>query len=339
VHSQSKHHFVIESVLSRRVILGLLPLLAAAGKAHGTADDSDWPKRTVRFIVSAAAGSAGDTVCRMLALKLGERLGQQFAIDNRPAAGGTLAAEDLSRSVPDGYTIGMISTSTHVIARLFNPNLPYDEVKDFVPITVIGSSPYVLAVTPDLPAKTVADLVALAKTKPRSLSNAAFGTTSLGYLASVLFARQTGVALNQVSYRSSAQAVLDVVAGRVEMQFSTLPPAVPLIRDGKLRALATTGAQRVSTLPEVPTLIEAGLPGYDVALWLGIAAPAGTSPRVIAKLNRELTAILDSAEAREALAQQGFSAEPGPPDQLVRRIDSDLRKWHEIAATAGIEAQ
>ena len=326
-------------MLSRRVILSLLPLLAADVKARGGADDAEWPKRVVRFIVSAAPGSAGDVVCRLVAQKLSERLGQQFMIDNRPAAAGTIAAEALARSTPDGYTIGMISTSTHVIAGIFNPDLPYDGVKDFSPISMLGSSPYVLAVYPGLPVNTVADLVALAKSKQSSLSNAAFGTTSLGYLASVLFAHEAGIELNQVSYRSSAQAVLDVVAGRVEMQFSTLPPAVPLIREGKLRALATTGAQRVSTLPEVPTLAEAGLAGYDVALWLGTAAPAGTSPLIIARLNREVTAILNSPEVREALLQQGFAAEPGPPAYLAGKIDDDLKKWRNVVVMGGIEAQ
>jgi tripartite-type tricarboxylate transporter receptor subunit TctC len=325
--------------LSRRVILGALASLAANAEARSDADDAAWPTRAVHFIVSAAPGSAGDTVCRLLALKLGERLGQQFVIDNRPAAAGTIAAEALARAAPDGYTIGEISTSTHVIAGLFNPSLPYDGVKDFAPVSMLGSSPYVLAVYPGLAANTVADLIALAKTERRPLNNAAFGTTSLGYLASILFARQAGIELNQISYRSSAQAVLDVVAGRVEMQFSTLPPSVPLIREGKLRALATTGAQRVSALPEIPTLAEAGLAGYDVALWLAIAAPAGTSPPIIAKLNREVTAILSSQEARDALQQQGFSAEPGPPAALATKIDDDLKKWRSVVAAGGIEAQ
>ena len=243
------------------------------------------------------------------------------------------------KNAPDGYTIGNATTSTHVIAKLFDASLPYEPVKDFVPISMIGSSPYVLAIYPGLPPRTVADLVAMAKSSPQPLNSAAFGTTTLGYLASVLFAQQTGITLNQVSYRSSAQAVLDVVAGRVEMQFSTLPPAVPLIRDGKLRALATTGLHRVATLPEVPTLAESGLAGFDVALWIGIAAPAGFPPAIAAKLNREVTAILNSPEAREALLQQGFIAEPAPPDYLAGRIDGDLKKWRAALANSGIVAQ
>jgi tripartite-type tricarboxylate transporter receptor subunit TctC len=321
------------------ILLALLAGLAAAS-AQGAADDvRDYPARVVRLIVTAAPGSAGDTLCRIVGNKLGERLGQQFVIDNRPAAAGTIAAENIARSTPDGYTIGMATTTTHVISTLFNANLPYDPVKDFMPISMIGSSPYVLAIYPGLAASNVADLVAMAKARPGQINNAAFGTTSLGHLSGLLFEHQTGIKLNHVSYRSSAQAVLDVVAGRVEMQFSTLPPAIPLMREGKLRALATTGAKRVSTLPDTPTLAESGLAGFDVALWIGLAAPAGTPRSIVAMLNREITAILNSTEARDALLQQGFVAEPAPPDYLAGRISGDLGKWRDLVAQVGIKAQ
>jgi len=324
-----------------RALAGLLMLLAssALALAQGGTDDADWPKRVIRFIVTAAPGSAGDTVARIVAAKLGERLGQQVVMDNRPAAAGTVASEALARSAPDGYTIGLTTTSTHVIARVFNANLSYDPVKDFTPLSMIGSSPYVLAIYPGLPVQTVADLVALAKAKPRELNNAAFGSTSLGHLAGVLFAHRAGIELNQVSYRSSAQAVLDAVTGRIEMQFSTLPPAVPLVREGKLRALATTGARRVSTLPDTPTLAESGFPGYDVALWMGVAAPAGLPAGIAARLNRELTAVIGSPEIRDALLQQGMVAEPGPAEALGTRIVDDLKVWQDAVAAIGIKPQ
>jgi len=315
-------------IFSRRAFVSSIPLLFAKTKAQAqpqiAVDSVEWPTRPIRFIVPAAAGSAGDDICRLIAAKLGEKLGQQFVIVNQPAAVGTLAMQDLARAIPDGYTIGQISTSTHVIAKLYNPSLSYDGVKDFALISLLGSSPYVLAVHPGIPAKNVAELVVLAKAKPQPLSNAAFGTMSLGYLASKLFEREAGIRLNQIPYRSSAQAVLDVVAGRVEMQFSTLPPAVPLIREGKLRALATTGAQRFATLSEVPTLAESGFSGFDVALWLGMAAPAGTPPKIIARLNSELVALLNTAEMRNAMLRQSFVAESCSPDALASRIDADL---------------
>jgi tripartite-type tricarboxylate transporter receptor subunit TctC len=250
--------------------------------------------------------------------------------DNRPAAGGTVASEALARSMPDGYTIGLVTTSTHAIATIFSPNLSYDPVKDFAPISMIGSSPYVLAIYPGLAAKTVPELVKLARAKPKQLNNGVFGTTSLGYLAGILFERHTGVELNHVSYRSSAQAVIDTVAGRVEMQFSTLAPSIPLIGEGKLRALATTGAKRVATLPDVPTLAEMGLAGYDVALWMGIAAPAGTPPAIVERLNREMTSILGLADVQKNLPQAGMVAESGSSSDLGARIQSDIRKWRDL---------
>jgi tripartite-type tricarboxylate transporter receptor subunit TctC len=289
--------------------------------------------RPVRFIVPAAAGSAADDVCRLVAAKLGDRFGQQFAIVNQPAATGTLAIQDLVRATPDGYTIGQISESTQVIAKLYNPGLSYDSIKDFALISLLGSSPYVLAVYPGVPAKSVAELVALAKRQP--LSNGAFGTMSLGFLASKLFERAAGIRLNQIPYRSSAQAVIDVVAGRVEMQFSTLPPAIPLIRTGKLRALATTGAQRFATLSEIPTLAESGFAGFDVTLWLGMAAPAGTPPKIVTRLNTELASLLRNAEMQEAMLRQSFVAESSSPETLASRIGAGLAKWRDVVATAG----
>jgi tripartite-type tricarboxylate transporter receptor subunit TctC len=325
-------------ILNRRTLVSSVPLLFAKTGAQArpaNPDSEGWPARPVRFIVPAAAGSAGDDVCRLVAAKLVERFRQQFVVVNQPAAVGTLAMQDLARATPDGYTIGQISESTNVIAKLYNPSLPYDGVKDFALISLIGSSPYVLAVYPGLPVKNVEQLLSLAKEKPQPLNNAAFGTMSLGYLASKLFERKAGIRLNQIPYRSSAQAVLDVVAGRVDMQFSTLPPAVPLIRTGKLRAIATTGAQRFATLSEVPTLAESGFPGFDVTLWLGMAAPAGTAPGIIATLNSEVISFLSSEEMRAAMLRRSFVAEACSPDALAGRINADLMAWRDIVANIG----
>ena len=324
-------------IFSRRALVGSIPLLLArtGARAEGrsAAEAAEWPARLIRFIVPAAPGSAGDAVCRLIAAKLGERLSQQLVIANQPAAVGTLAIGELARSTPDGYTIGQISESTQVIAKLYNPGLPDDGIKDFALISLLGSSPYVLAVHSGLPARNVAELVALAKRQ--TLSNGVFGTMSLGYLASKVFEREAVISLNHIPYQSSAQAVIDVVAGRVEMQFSTLPPAIPLIRSGRLRALATTGAQRFATLPEVPTLAESGFAGFDVALWIGMAAPAGTPAKIIARLNSELTTLLNSDEMRDAILQQSFVAESSSPDALARRIGAGLMKWRNVVANAG----
>jgi tripartite-type tricarboxylate transporter receptor subunit TctC len=319
-------------ILTRRRVVAALPFLFAAAEANarGAADSGEWPTRPIRFIVPAAPGSAGDDVSRLVGAKLSAQLGQPLVVVNQPAAVGTLAMADLARAAPDGYTIGQISETTQVIAKLYNPDLPYGGVTGLAPISTLGNSPYVLAVSPGLAVNSVGDLVALAKQK--ALSNAAFGTMSLGYLASKLFARRAGIKLNQIPYRSSAQAVLDVIAGRVDMQFSTLPPAVPLIRTGKLRALATTGAQRFATLAEVPTLAESGFPAFDAALWLGMAAPANTPPPIIARLNRELVSILSTADMREDMLRQSFLAESSSPEALAGRIAVDMDKWRGVVA-------
>ena len=277
----------------RRLALSLAVALATGtGAGAQPESDADWPNRIIRFIVSAPAGSAGDTVARIV-------------IDNRVGAGGTIAGEGLARAAPDGYTIGLVTASTHVIAHLINPNLTYHPLRDFTPVALISQSPYVLAVYPGLPAKSTKELIALAKSKPGEINNASFQAGSLGHLASALFAYRAGVTLNPVLYRSSAQAVMDTVAGRVEMQFSTLPPAIPLIREGKLRALATTGAKRVSVLSEVPTLAEDGMPGFDVSLWLGIAMPAKSPSGIVKRINAEMTAILKSPDVIATLIDQG----------------------------------
>jgi tripartite-type tricarboxylate transporter receptor subunit TctC len=322
-----------------RAIIALTLLLTASvsAAAQPAPDVGDWPKRVIRLIVTAAPGSAGDTVCRIVAQKLSERLGQQFVFDNRPAAGGTVATEAIARSTPDGYTIGLMTTSTHAIATIFSANLPYDPLKDFAPLAMIGSAPYVLAVYPGVAAKNVSELVALAMAKPKQLNNGVFGTTSLGYLSGVLFEQQAGVELNHVPYRSSAQAVIDAVAGRVEIQFSTLAPAIPLIREGKLRALATTGAKRVANLSDVPTVAESGFPGYDVALWMGLTAPAGTPPAIVERLNREMSEILALPDVKAKLLQVGMVAEPSAPAAVTARIQGDIKKWRAVVDKAGIK--
>jgi tripartite-type tricarboxylate transporter receptor subunit TctC len=323
--------------VSRRTLVGGLLLLASGAQAQESVDD--WPKRPVRFFVSSTVGSAGDVVCRIIAQQLGERLGQPFVIDNKPAAGGRLAAEMLARSKPDGYAIGMITTSTHVISKIFEPSLPFDPVKDFAPVSMIGSSPYVLVVNPGLAVKTVPDLLSFARSRTQPINNATYGTNTLGYLVGLRFAQMGGVEINQVPYRSSAEAVIDVMEGRVQMQFSTLPPALPLIQAGKLRPIASTGAHRVDRLSDIPTLAEQGLPGFDVALWIGIAAPAGTPQSIVAKLNEAITAILNTPESRKALELQDFVAEPGPPAYLAGRISGDVSLWRDVVAKAGAPSQ
>jgi len=317
------------------VLAFALALIAAPASAQNAAN---WPDKPVRLIVPFPAGSSTDLVARIIAQKLGLRLGQQVIVDNRSGASGAIGSDAVARAAADGYTIGLATLSTHALAPSLNPNLLYNPATDFAPVGMIGSQPYVLGVYAGLPAKNVAELIALAKAKPRALNYASAGAASLAHLAGALFAYMAHVELTHVPYRSSSQAVLDLTEGRIEMQFATLPPALPLIADGRLRALATTGAARVAMLPQVPTLAEPGFADYDVALWFGLAAPAKIAPAIIAKLNREVTATLNLPDIRETLSQQGFSAEPSSTQALAAKIEADVRKWRKIAATVGIAA-
>lgn len=311
-----------------------LPIALAAQESA-----PNWPSRPVHHIVPSEAGGAGDIVVRIINQRLSEKLGQQFITDNRPGAGGVVGVDALARAAPDGYTIGQITASTQAAAAALKKSLPYDPVKSFALVSLTGSLPYVLAVNPKLPVKNLADLIALAKTKPGALSSAAFGTSSMGFLASILFAVRAGVEFNQVPYRSTAQAMIDVVEGRVDMQFGTIAPTLPLIRAGKLRALGVTSVKRSPSLPEVPTIAEAALPGYEAVLWQAIAAPAGTPAPIVAKLNRTLRDVLADPAVIAADAQAGVVAESSSPEELTTRIRSDIAKWREVVAKAGIEPE
>jgi tripartite-type tricarboxylate transporter receptor subunit TctC len=307
-------------------------------QAQPTAGDGKWPTRPIRFIVPFTAGSSSDIVARIVGQKLGERLGQSIVVDNRVGASGNIGTEAVARAEPDGYTLGLANTSTHAVAPSLAAALSYDPVKDFVPVAMIGASPFVMAVYPGVPAKTVQELIALAKAKPKTLNYASAGPASLAHLSGALFEKMAGIELTHVPYRGSAQSVLDLIDGRVEIQFGTLAPTLPLIRDGKVRALAITGAKRNATLPDVPTIAESGLPGYESALWAAIVVPAGTPPAIVERLNREVRALLAEPEMVGSLGKQGLDTDPGTPEALAARIRADVEKWRDIIQKAGIRA-
>jgi len=285
------------------------------------------------------AGSSTDIIARIVAQKLGPRLGQQVVIENRAGASGNIGADAVAKAAPDGTTIGIATASTHAVAASLSANLPYDPIKDFAPIGMIGSQPYVLVLYPGLPARNLAELIAVAKAKPGTLNYGSAGVASLAHLATALFASMAGINITHVPYKSSAQSMTDMITGRLDMQFATIAPSLANIRAGQLRAIVTSGKTRVTVLPEVPTAAESGIAGYEAALWVALVAPPATPPAILARLNRDVNEIIDSAEGKEALAAQGLESEPGPPEAVSARIRSDIQKWREVAAKAGIRAE
>ena len=323
--------------MNRHAALLLLSAIAVAPAQAQLADT--WPDRPIRMIVPFQPGSSSDTVARIVGQKLGERLRQQLVIENRVGASGNLGSEAIARAPADGYTIGLVNSSTHAVAASLSANLSYDPVKDFAPVGMIGSSPFIMSVYPGLPAKSVSELLALARSKPRVLSYASAGPASSSHLAGALLEKLARVELVHVPYRGSAQSVLDLVEGRVDIQFGTIPPTLALVRDGKVRALAVTGERRSPTVPDVPTLAESGVSGYEASLWQAIVVPAATPLPIVKRLNTEVLAVLANPEVQSLLGKQGIELDPGSSEQLAARIRADIDKWREVIRGTGIGAQ
>jgi tripartite-type tricarboxylate transporter receptor subunit TctC len=317
----------------------LAAALLAACAAAARASDAQWPQRPIRLIVPFPAGASTDIIARILAQKMGQQLGQQIVIENRAGASGNIGADATAKSAPDGYTIGIATASTHAVAASLSANLPYDPIKDFSPVAMLGSQPYVLVLHPALPARNLAELIALAKAKPGTLNYGSAGVASLAHLATALFASMAGIEIIHVPYKSSAQSMTDMITGRLDMQFATIAPSLANIRSGQLRALATSGKTRVAVLPEVSTVAEAGIAGYEAALWVAVVAPAATPAAIVARLNRSVSDILNSADGTEALMAQGMTAEAGAPEAVTQRIRDDIAKWRDVAAKAGIRPE
>ena len=318
---------------ARRMLVALALVAIACAPAFG---QTGWPARPIRLIVPFAPGSSSDIVARVVAQKLGERLGQQVFVENKVGASGNIGSEAVAHAEPDGYTMGLANTSTHAVAPSLTVRLGYDPIRDFAPIAMLGSSPFVLSVYPKLPAKSVAELVTLAKAKPRTLTYASAGPATLAHLAGALFEKMARIEMVHVPYRGTGQAALDLMEGRVDMQFGTIPPSIGNIREGRLRAIGVTGAMRNGALADVPTIAESGLPGYETLLWQGYVMPAGVPAAVVARLNQGVTTILNDSAVKSILVEQGVEPEPGPPEALAARIRADLDKWRDVIVSAGI---
>ena len=318
--------------------------IAIAGLAASTPTlaqldpDQTYPSRPIRLIVPFAAGGGVDLTARAIAQSLTEAWGQPVVVDNRAGANGTIGVEIAAKSPPDGYTLTVISASHSVNVSLYK-NLPYDLVRDFAPVTQTTTQPYVLVVNPKIPAASVGDVIALAKAKPDSLNYGSSGIGGLSHLSGALFAAQANIQLTHIPYKGGAPALQDVVGGQIEMLFSTLLQSHAQISVGKLRALAVTTAARSPAAPQLPTMIEAGMPGFVVTGWYGILAPAGTPATIVAKLNKEVVRILRTPEVRDRLASDGSEPVGSTPEEFAAHIRSEIAKWQKVILEADIKPE
>jgi len=298
-----------------------------------------YPERPVRFVVPFPPGTTTDVVARLVALRVGDRIGQPIVVDNRSGASGTIGVETVSRAAPDGYTWGLGTTTTHALAPILNPKLGYDPVRDFAPVALLGDSPYFLTTSPALPAATFREFIAYARANPGKLHYASVGNFSVGHLSGELLKKAAGIDMVHVPYKGSNIALIDLLAGRIELNISTIAATLPQVRAGKLRALAVTSPKRVPALPQTPTVAESGFPGFQASLWMGAFVPARAPGALIARLNREINSILGTAEMREALAEQAFEAGAGTPDAFARLIRDDTARWRKVISEAGLKPE
>jgi tripartite-type tricarboxylate transporter receptor subunit TctC len=318
----------------------LAGLLAVSAASAQPAADTRWPaERPIRLIVPFQPGSSSDVIARIVSQRLAERLGQQIVVDNRVGASATLGSEAVARAEPDGYTMGLANTTTHASATAMQAKPAYDPAKDFTPVVLIGSSPMVILATPKLAAQNIQELLALAKAKPGTLNYASAGPGSIAHLTGALLEKMGNVRMTHVPYRGTAQSVIDLMEGRIELLMGTIAPSLAHIREGKMRALATTGAKRNVQLPDVPTVAESGLPGYEAGLWSAFVLPAKAPAAVVARINREVVAVVNAPETRAALDKQGVVVETSTPEELAALIRKDVTRWTAIIREAGISAQ
>lgn len=324
---------------SRTAIIAAAQAAAAAlmlaGGAHA---QQDYPAKPIRIVVPSSPGGGTDILARQIAQKLTERWSQQVVVDNRPGAGQMIGIEMVARAAPDGYTLVMTATPLALNTVLYK-KVPYDPIRDFAPITQVAAMPNIIVVHPALPARNIKALIALAKAHPGQLAYASSGVATGPHLSMELFLYMAGVKMQHVPYKGTNPGMIDTMAGQVQVLMSTLLPPLPHIKTGRLRQLGVTGPNRVVSLPDVPTVAEAGVPGYEVVGWYGMAAPANTPREVIAKLQSEIAGILRSAEVRDKLAADGAEPVGSTPEQFGAFIKSEIDKWSKVVKAAGIRVE
>jgi tripartite-type tricarboxylate transporter receptor subunit TctC len=314
-----------------------IAMLAALAAAPAAAQN--YPAKPIRILIAQAPGSATDVVSRVLGNRLSEGLGQPIVIEARPGAGGVVGTEAAARSTPDGYTLFMGNNSTHGSNPAVYTKLPYDAVNDFAPIAFVASVPYVLVVDPSLPVKNVQELIAVAKSKSGKMNYASAGNGSTHHFCGELLKSMSGIDILHIPYKGSPPAITGLLGGEVSLMFANVADIGSQIKAGKVRPLAVTTAKRAASLPDVPTMSEAGLPGFEIVSWFGLLAPAGTPAPIVARLNAETVKVLERPDVKAALANQGLEVAPGTPEQFAAHIKSEIAKFTKIGKAAGIKAE
>jgi tripartite-type tricarboxylate transporter receptor subunit TctC len=316
-------------ILKAFAALALLTIAAAA--------NAQYPTKAVRLVIPFPPGGSNDVVGRMIAFQLSDRLGRQVVADNQGGAGGIIGTEAVAKAAPDGHTLLLISVAHAFGASMYK--LPYDPIAAFAPVTMLGTGPVVLCVNPKLPVNSLADLIALAKAKPGELNYATAGVGSFQHLSSALFKLQSGLDIVHVPFKGGGPAMMDVIAGNTQITIGSLIQMLPHIKSGRLKPLGVGSAKRVPALPDLPTISEAGVPGYEATNWWGIVAPAGTPKPVIDRLHNELVVILKTAETKKRFESEGGEAVPMTPDEFGRFIVAETSKWAKVVKEAGIKPE
>jgi tripartite-type tricarboxylate transporter receptor subunit TctC len=327
-------HSPFQRGLSPFVLAALAMSCAPAGSVAAQA----YPSKPIRMIVPSAPGSGPDIMARSIGQKLAEAWGQSVIVDARPGAGGIIGSELAAKAPPDGYTLIMGNAGSHSVNPSLYPKLPYDPLRDFAPVTLVSVAPNVLIVHPSLPVKSVKDLIALTRSRPGEISFGSGGNGSSAHLSGEMFRTLAGVKIVHVPFKGAPAAVLGVITGEISMAILNLPPALPHIRSGRLKALGVSTAKRSAAAPELPTIAEAGLPGYEATAWFGVLAPASTPRDIVMKLNGEIVRSLRTNEMRKRILADGGEVVGGTPEAFTEVMKRDIAKWAKVVAASGARA-
>ena len=323
-------------IFSKRMLK--ISVVAAGLAVCASANAQAWPTKPIRWVVPYGPGST-DILARVIAPKVSTALGQQIVVENRPGAGGSVGSEQVAKGAADGYTILMGTAASHAVNPALYSKVGYDAAKDFAPVINLASIPNVVIVNPQLAYKTIPDLIAAAKSKPGTITYSSNGAGTSQHMSAALFEMLTGVKMVHVPYKGSSEGVIAVTRGDVNVMFANMPPSLPLIRDGRVRPIAVTTAQRLAAFPDLPTVAETGVPGYEVSTWFALFAPAATPPEVVQRLNREFAVALADADIREKLTAQGYTINGGSPQDLGNLVRAELVKWAKVVKESGAKVE